>query len=177
MPIQFQDESVSVSLPLPLALVRSISLCGTASFHLSPSRLPPPPSPPLQPYSCAVFYIIAAYCISHFNYSLSGDNSDAYIFYANKCIFSLIKRGRSLRNRRACNEVFQLHRVIDSSVISDMGLAHREMSTGMKLKYDTAYALFVVKTTEIRKEIIISHSNERYPSSRYVRSWITIRIM
>lgn len=136
MPIQFQDESVSISLPLPLALVRSISLCGTASFHLSPSRLP---LLSLQP--CAVFYIIAAYC----TYSLSRDNSDAYIFYANKCIFSLIKRSRSLRDRHACNEVFQLHRVIDSTVISDMGLAQCEMSMGMKLKYDTAYDLFVVK--------------------------------
>lgn len=141
MPIQFQDESVSISLPLPLALVRSISLCGTASFHLSPSR-----HPFLPPTLLCRFYIIAAYCISHFNYSLSRDNSDAYIFYANKCIFSLIKRSRSLRNRRACNEVFQLHRVIDSTVISDVGLAHCEMSTRMKLKYDTTYALFVVKT-------------------------------
>lgn len=113
MPIQFQDESVSIFLPPPLrtrALARRISPVPPYNFPI----LPPYTAEPFLYYSCPLY--ISTLAIS----SAGTTKSETHILYANKCIFSLIKRGRSLRNCRTCNEVFQLRRVIDSTSISDI---------------------------------------------------------
>lgn len=102
MPIQFQDESVSIFLPPPLrtrAFARRVS-----PVPPQLSILPPRTAEPFLYYSCPLY--ISTLAIS----SAGTTKSETHILYANKCIFSLIKRGRSLRNRRTRNEVFQLQR-------------------------------------------------------------------
>lgn len=112
MPIQFQDESVSIFLPLPLSRSLDVSPRIPTSFHLPPCR-----TVPILQLSTVYLY---------FSYIFRRDNGSMRILYANKCIFSLIKRGRLLRNCRTCNEVFQLQRVIDS-ISPFTSLWHLEM--------------------------------------------------